>query len=137
MRVGLPHLGQFVDLVVSISFLRSAVFAIFAIMIVLRSAGLPRGADIEDDCGISQRFQFTLKRETCRRSELPYDRLMRHELAKRGCARGAAYTLLAVELFQLLFGVDPDPIRLGMCFHSIQYPRISDLGRHIPWILSP
>src|SRR3954462_7988895 len=31
MRVGLPHLGQSVDFVVSISFLRSAVFAIFAI----------------------------------------------------------------------------------------------------------
>jgi hypothetical protein len=30
-RVGLPHLGQSVDFVVSITFLRSAVFAIFAI----------------------------------------------------------------------------------------------------------
>src|SRR5882762_11637813 len=40
MRVGLPHLGQFVDLVVSISFLRSAVFAIFAMWIVLGSASL-------------------------------------------------------------------------------------------------
>jgi len=34
MRVGLPHLGQSVDFVVSITFLRSAVFAIFAILFV-------------------------------------------------------------------------------------------------------
>jgi hypothetical protein len=32
MRVGLLHLGQSVDFVVSISFLRSPVFAIFAIV---------------------------------------------------------------------------------------------------------
>lgn len=31
MRVGLPHLGQSVLLVVSMTFLRSAVFAIFTI----------------------------------------------------------------------------------------------------------
>src|SRR5882762_3327813 len=75
MRVGLPHLGQLVDLVVSISFLRSAVFAIFAMMIVLRSARVcTRGAEIEDDCGISQLLEFTLKRRKCRRSGLVGDR---------------------------------------------------------------
>src|SRR5689334_6768026 len=35
MRVGLPHLGQSVLLVVSMTFLRSAVFAIFAIALSL------------------------------------------------------------------------------------------------------
>lgn len=35
MRVGLPHLGQSVDFVVSMIFLRSAVFAILAIAGVL------------------------------------------------------------------------------------------------------
>lgn len=40
MRVGLLHLGQSVDLVVSISFLRSPVFAIFAMGLVVLLVGL-------------------------------------------------------------------------------------------------
>src|SRR5579871_1758786 len=42
IRVGLPHLGQSVLLVVSITFLRSAVFAIFA-MLLLTSTVPRRG----------------------------------------------------------------------------------------------
>jgi hypothetical protein len=42
MRVGLPHLGQSVDFVVSITFLRSPVFAIFAMgwVFLLRKVSL-------------------------------------------------------------------------------------------------
>jgi len=44
-------------------------------MIVLRSARVcTRGAEIEDDCGISQLLEFTLKRRKCRRSGLVGDR---------------------------------------------------------------
>jgi hypothetical protein len=40
MRVGLPHFGQSVLLVVSITFLRSAVFAIFTILSWQKLAGI-------------------------------------------------------------------------------------------------
>src|ERR1700674_1512819 len=42
MRVGLPHLGQSVLLDVSMTFLRSAVLAIFAILCVSPDCGLPQ-----------------------------------------------------------------------------------------------
>jgi hypothetical protein len=49
MRVGLWHLGQSVDFVVSISFLRSPVFAIFAIcwvfLLLVVSLHTSAGAD--------------------------------------------------------------------------------------------
>jgi hypothetical protein len=43
MRVGLPHLGQSVDLAVSMTFLRSAVFAIFAIINLLTAVSARQG----------------------------------------------------------------------------------------------
>jgi hypothetical protein len=42
MRVGLPHFGQSVLFVVSIIFLRSAVFAIFVAMFLLQLSGIFR-----------------------------------------------------------------------------------------------
>jgi hypothetical protein len=41
IRVSLPHLGQAVDLVVSMTFLRSAVFAIFAIFATFSCRNVP------------------------------------------------------------------------------------------------
>ena len=50
MRVGLLHLGQSVDLVVSITFLRSPVFAIFAIGRVF----LLRGVSLHSRAGLGR-----------------------------------------------------------------------------------
>jgi hypothetical protein len=47
MRVGLPHFGQSVLFEVSISFLRSAVFAILAIIYLLAKI-LPQAAGLDE-----------------------------------------------------------------------------------------
>src|SRR5580693_3779491 len=50
MRVSLPHLGQAVDFVVSMTFFRSAVLAIFGIQLLL--TGMCRRSPIRETAGL-------------------------------------------------------------------------------------
>src|SRR5664279_5566962 len=60
MRVSLPHLGHAVDFVVSMTFFRSAVFAIFAIQFLLTGmCRQPKGAVLPGNWGVSSLFEGT------------------------------------------------------------------------------
>ena len=84
MRVGFPHLGQSVDFVVSITFLRSPVFAIFAIgrVFLLRWVSLHSRAT---ECARLQR----------RGHVQPFNAM---ELrVKRDCAEGAGLAVFSLQ----------------------------------------
>src|SRR3979490_2743182 len=53
MRVSFPHLGHAVDFVVSMTFFRSAVFAIFAIQSLLTAMCRPKAAVLPGNWGVS------------------------------------------------------------------------------------